>query len=305
MARLLLVFPILLLSSCTSLPNSKQLTEFGSAVDSGVSSLNAIAAQNRNISLAAERELQSVNYITGADFKLPEEPESSVDAKEIAFRQKKIKVLADYGAALKAAADSGNIQKLQDASAALAEAVAILGTAVAPGAGAILSPVAKAAGKGVGLALSDRYSRRVNQIIRDTDPQVQMVVRSLKQDVAIINGSSKIALIEYKLNQKTALATMRGNSPAHGSATSTTAATSPQIADRAQLHERFLESAASIDAANAAFAATAQYDNVLDQIAKAHHALAEQSDSANFDVDTLVSLTGNLSDLVQAAKKGK
>ncbi|NTG64705.1 hypothetical protein [Rhizobium rhizogenes] len=305
MIRLNLIFPIILLSSCTSLPNSKQLADFGSAVDSGVSSLSAIAAENKTISLAAERELQAVNYITGADFKLLEEPESSINMKEIVFRQKKIKVLADYGSALKAAADDGNIQKLQDASSALAEAVANLGTAVAPGAGAILSPVAKAAGKGVGLALSDRYARRVNQIIRDTDPSVQIVVRSLKQDVAIISGSSEIALIEYKLNQKTALATIRGNSSANGSTTSPPVPTSFEVAGRAQLHEQFLESAASVDAANAAFAATAEYDNVLDQIAKTHHALAEQSGKAKFDVDTLVALTGNLSDLVQAAKKGK
>ena len=193
-------------------------------------------------------------------------------------------------------------KKLQDASSALAEAVTNLGMAVAPGAGAILSPVAKAAGKGVGLALSDRYARQVNQIIRDTDPSVQIVVRSLKQDVAIIIGSSETALIEYKLNQKTALATIRGNSSANGSTSSTTVPTSFEVAGRAQLHEQFLESAASVDAANAAFAATAEYSNVLDQIAKAHHALAEQSDKAKFDVDTLVALTGNLSDLVQAAK---
>ncbi|MDR6903866.1 hypothetical protein [Rhizobium miluonense] len=246
-----------------------------------------------------------MNYIKGADFNLLEEPESSINKKEIVFRQKKIKVLADYGSALKAAADDGNIQKLQDASSALAEAVANLGMAVGPGAGPILSPVAKAAGKGVGLALSDHYARRVNQIIRDTDPFVQIVVRSLKQDVAIISGSSETALIEYKLNQKTALATIRGNFSPNGSNTSTTVPTSSEVAGRAQLHEQFLESAASVDAAHAAFAATAEYDNVLDQIAKTHHALAEQSGKANFDVDTLVALTGNLSDLVQAAKKGK
>jgi hypothetical protein len=302
--RYILVFILAgFVAGCSTLPDADKITSFGSAVEQSSQSLGTVAAENLRVALLSEQEEEAVNYVRGDDYKVLSAPQYRIAEREFKFRRTQLKALAGYGAALKDAADPKKLQDIKDASAKLASAVGGI-AALAPGGAAIVTPVVSAAGKAAGIAIADRYARRVNSVIADTDPYIQIVVRNLKEDFRTINHNSERRFDAYQKKIWLALSETRSKEV---EVTSADGKTETQLELRdpdhpAPLYAQFIGSNARVVEATTALEGAKNAEGVLDRIAAAHSALKDGTATTKPSVDDLLAFSDDLSALAAAAK---
>ncbi|MBY2967487.1 hypothetical protein E0H64_13975 [Rhizobium leguminosarum bv. viciae] len=302
--RYILVFILAgFVAGCSTLPGADKITGFGSAVEQSSQSLEIIAAENLRIALLSEQEEEAVNYVRGDDYKVLSTPQYRIAEREFKFRRTQLKALAGYGAALKEASDPKKIQDIKDASTKLASAVGGI-AALAPGGAAVVTPVINAAGKAAGIAITDRYARKVNGIIVDTDPYVQAVVRNLKEDFRTINHNSERRFDAYQKKIWLALSETRSKEVEVTSADGKTE-TRLEVRDPdhpAPLYAQFIGSNERVVGATTALEGSKSAEGVLDRIAAAHSALKNGTATAKPSIDDLLTFSDDLTALATAAK---
>ncbi|PZM07954.1 hypothetical protein [Rhizobium tubonense] len=317
---------VILLASCAREPDTAHIAEFGSAVDASSKALNDIADENRKVALLAEREDQAGAFIRNTNFNFVPKPTTVISEHNIDLRRQELLALADYGAALKNATDTAKLDKLQAAAGKLVTSTASLVALAVPVAAPIAAPLASIAGKGIGTGIRNGYVEKINAVVSRTDPALQAAVIYLKRDFQIINRNTATALVHYEDASKLNLVLMlqkKEPAPAapvtEGESTnaSKVSASGPSDENKAKprimirdpdhlasLYEAFLKKNDDVSEANTAVEASAASVSVLDKIAKAHHALAEQSATAKVKVEDLLSISSDLTALLKALEKG-
>lgn len=299
-----IVFIAVTIAGCSTLPDADKITSFGSAVEQSGQSLETIAAENLRVALLSDQEKEAVRYVSGDDYKVLSRPAFRIAEREFAFRRTQLKALSGYGAALKQAADPKKIQDIKDASSKLASAVGTFAGTVAPGGAAIVTPVLSAAGKGAGMAISDRYARQVNALIVETDPYVQAAVKNLKIDFHTINENSRRRLDAYEKNVWRALSETRSKEV---EVTGPSGEKETKLAVRdpdhlAPLYAQFIDANKRIVDATNAFEAAQKAEGALDKIAAAHSALREGAATAAPSIEDLLAFSDDLAAIASATK---
>lgn len=304
MRYLCVVLLLGILTGCSTLPDADKITSFGSAVEQSGQSLETIASENIRIALLSDQEKEAVKYIKGeSKYDVLSKPVYRIAEREFAFRRTQLKALANYGAALKQASDPKKLQEIEDASSKLATAVGGFVGMITPAA-TVAAPIINAAGKGASMAITNRYARRINAVIAETDPYVQTAVKNLKSDFATINKNSQRRLDAYQKNTWDALSEMRSKEvetqSADGQVKTELQARDPD--HLAPLYSEFTAANQRIIEATVAVEAAEKAEATLDKIAAAHSALKEDTATSAPSIDDLLSFSDNLTALVSAAK---
>mgnify|MGYP001210673143 FL=1 len=286
MARLFVVGALILCAGCSTLPKSNKVEAFGSAVTEGSSVLNALAETNRKYAFAIGNEEQANFLLNGRNFQVSPGPDVFLDPDRVAFRREVVNALAGYGAALKAAADEGAIQKLEEASVELGEAAGKVLVAASPVASPIVSPAIKLTSRTAGYLLGNAYAGEIQSVISSRNGDVKTIVALLKDDMEIMAGALTYQASIYEGFKKANLAILAKDGRA----------------SKGLLYESFLKTRQEVDELRAAAVAASKYSKILDAIAAAHDDLAKGDGDTSKNIAMLVNLTDDVSTLISAAR---
>nr|WP_200985081.1 hypothetical protein [Rhizobium rhizogenes]QCL09133.1 putative lipoprotein [Rhizobium rhizogenes]QCL09516.1 putative lipoprotein [Rhizobium rhizogenes] len=320
-----------LLCGCAQLPDTTHVSNFGNAVQNGALALNTVADENVKLALISDQADETLAYISGyAKFAVLDRPKNVINPREFDFRRVQLKALAEYGAALKNAADGKKTDALKDAAVKLATAVGTVASDAVPGSAVVITPVATIIGKGVGASITSNYAKNIYAIVHNTDPYVQVVVVQLKRDFKTINNNTSRLLDSYEKDQKSILLVLRQRTitddkkdgaddkkvvidiPKQPIADPRADAPEPSGHDkyvwrdgdnRAPMYHAMMEANQAVVAERAAVEAASRASGVLDEIAKAHHVLATEGKDAKLEMNDILSHVDDLTALIAAAKK--
>lgn len=290
MKTFILVALLLICTACSAVPKLDKVDDFSVAADNSTELLKTAAAANRNIAIRRGEESEAVNYITKAPFTLLVQPEAALDERVFTARLETLNALQAYAKALKLAVDEGVTTKLEEASARLGTTGGSI-AASSP----LAAPAFKIAASGLGYALTGAHARRVQAIVKATDPDVQKVTKLLQKDFKDVAKDLKQQLSIFNANRHAALAVIRGNSSLDRLA----------LRDRLELYREFKMARQDVSAQQALIAAVENYDQILEGLGKAHAALASGEPDNDVALKRFVALTNDLVDLFTAATKEK
>ncbi len=270
------------LAGCATAPSATKVEAFGVAVTAGSTALDAVAGADKQIAIAIGEEDQAMLYVRGGPATVVDKPASYTDAGQVAIRREAIAAIADYGKALKDLSADASLKKIEDAGARVGEAASKILEAF-PGL-AIAAPIAKMAGRGLGIVVADKYTRRAQEIIRERNADIKILVAFLKEDLGVIYGNAVTQLAAYQINVDLQLRTFRPRVNAMGR------------------YERYKAARREFRALAAATAAASNYADVLDGIARAHDALAKGEEDPTVASARLLGLATGLTAVIAAAK---
>lgn len=286
MKALILMVPLLLCTACGAMPKLDKVNDFSTAAVNSTELLKNAATTDRSLAIRVGEEKQANKYINGEkDFVLADKPAAMLPQKAFAVRLEALSALQAYAEALKLAVDEGLVSKLEEASTRLGASAGAIATTSSP----VVGPAIKIATRGVGYALSNAHARRVQAIIKATDPSVKNVIAALKDDLSGLSIALSMQTRDYEIERRAALLYIRED---------------PKV-DRLSLYKEYKSARQEIAGQKALILAVQKYEKILDAMAKAHEELTLAKPDADAALKRFVTLTNDVVDLYKAAAKEK
>jgi fructose-specific component phosphotransferase system IIB-like protein len=285
MRVIILIVLLLACVACGAVPKLDKVDDFSTAASNSIELLKNAAATDRNLAIRVGEEEQANQYISGKAFVLADRPEAMLPPKLFKVRLEALSALQAYAQALKLAVDEGVMSKLEEASLRLGTSAGTMVTTSSPLAG----PAIKIAARGIGYALSNAHARRVQKIIRATDPSVKKVVSALKDDLALLSRALSMQVVDYEIERKEALLRVRGD----------------KKVDRLALYKEYKQARQEIATYYALINAIEKHGQILDALKDAHEELAAAVPDEDASLKRFVALTNDAVDLFVASAKGK
>ncbi len=277
--------------SCTQLPSEPKIKAFGQAIEGAADIFKRTVDAHLELAQRLGDEQSAVGYIGGADYKFPPSDFATIAKDALLPRRQLIDAIAGYGKALAEASDKGVIDQLEASAITLATAA---GTAFAPliGGAAIplISPAARLAGRGIGLAVSHEYVTEIYAIMQRVDPVIAKAAAELTNSIQTVERNNRGKLKIWLAAKKAVLDTMRED----GKVT------------RSVAYAEFRAAVVEARTIDAKLTALSHYRRVLNALAAAHKSLAtpEESDD-EFALVRFISITKDVEGVIAAANAAK
>ncbi len=223
----------------------------------------------------------------GLAFTLADAPTSQINGLQNSAQMQAAKALEGYGDALKKAIDEGTIEKLEQASVKLGDAVGNIVTAASPLSAPIAGPGLKVGSRIAGFLMGNAYANEIQAIIVARNKDVIAVAGLLKQDMALVADSVKRQADFFEIQRKANLQLI-GQDP---------------NVTRLQLYNEYYTARKEAGTMRATAVAAAKYAEVLDALVEAHAAVAAADPNSELFLKRFVVLADDLAALIKAAKK--
>jgi hypothetical protein len=306
--RLTLLAGCLVLCSCAGLPEAEKASQLGEAIGTSGKVLREAVAANRTNAIRIGEEKQVSALLLAKDvsagaapdseavrqarlakqsFTLRDAPQAYVEGLRDSAQIQAVKALEEYGDALKEAITGGTIEKLEQASAKLGDAVGTIVGAASPIAAPIAGPALKTGARLAGALMGSVYANEIQAIITARDDDVQLITKLLKADMARIAKLLAYQAKDFEIRRKANLILVSDD---------------PNV-DRLRLYNEYFVARKDAASIRALAAAANRHGEVLDALATAHKAVATADPSGAALLKRFIAMSDDLAALIKAARK--
>ncbi len=283
--------------SCTQLPSEPKIKAFGQAIEGAADIFKRTVDAHLELAQRLGDDSAALVYITRPesnvlpDYNFPPIDFDTIKNEALLPRRQLIDAIAGYGKALAEASDKGAIDQLEAAAITLATTA---GTAFAPliGGAAIplISPAARLAGRGIGLAVSNAYATEIYAIMQRIDPVIAKAVAELVYSMQVIERRNEDNLNSWLGVKRAVLNTIREDGKRINSAA----------------YIEFRGAVAEARSIEVKMLALKRYRQVLNALAAAHKSMATPEEpDGEFALVRFISITKDVESMIAAANATK
>jgi len=292
------------ISGCAGLPEAEKASQLGDAISVSGKLLREAVAANRanairigeekqaNMLLLAKDVSQSASPNSEAfkqaallkqNFTLADAPTAYLDGLQDSAQIRAVKALEVYGDALKSAVDQGTIDKLEQASVKLGDAVGTLVSVASP----IAVPAIKVGARLGGFLAGNIYATEIQAIIIARNNDVKGIAGLLKVDMARIARVLKYQALDFEIRRKGTLMLVRDD---------------PAV-DRLRLYNEYFVARKDAAAMKALATTASKYESILGALVEAHEAVATANPDAGLFLKRFLVIADDLTALVKTARQ--
>jgi hypothetical protein len=294
----------LCISGCAGLPEAEKASQLGTAISASGKLLRDAVAANRTNAIRIGEEKQANILLLAKDVSQSAPPNSEAYKQAVLLKQnftladapaaylegfqdsaqiRAVEALEAYGDALKSAVDQGAIDKLEQASVKLGDAVGTLVSMASP----IAVPAIKVGARLGGFLAGNIYANEIQAIIVARNEDVKGIAGLLKKDMARIARVLNNQTRDFEIRRKGTLMLVSDD---------------PGV-DRLRLYNEYFVARKDAATMKALATTASKYGKIIGAMVDAHEAVATGNPDASLFLKRFLVIADDLTALVKTARQ--